>query len=73
MPRHDDISSILLIGAGQFLERYGTMRPEVHEALDRLEGNVSVDLRRSYEATEPTGPIGRPGAGTASSGRRARR
>lgn len=39
-------------GAGQFLERYGTMSPEVREALDRLEGTVPVDLRPSYEVTE---------------------
>ena len=38
-------------GAGQFLESYGTMRPEVREALDRLAGRVPVDLRPSYEIT----------------------
>ena len=39
-------------GAGQFLERYGTMPPEVRDALDRLEGTVPVDLNPSYEVTE---------------------
>jgi len=35
-------------GAGQFLERYGTMPPEVKDALDRLAGRVPVDLDPQY-------------------------
>ncbi len=35
-------------GAGAFLERYGTMAPEMRAALDRLEGTVPVDIRPSY-------------------------
>lgn len=34
--------------AGALLERYGTMRPEMRAALDRLEGTVPVDIRPQY-------------------------
>lgn len=39
-------------GAGQFLERYGTMPPEVQDALDRLAGRVPVDLDPQYAVTD---------------------
>jgi hypothetical protein len=39
-------------GAGAFLERYGSMAPEMRAALDRLEGTVPVDIRPSYAVTE---------------------
>jgi hypothetical protein len=35
-------------GAGAFLERYGTMSPEMRAAIDRLAGVVPVDIRPSY-------------------------
>ena len=37
--------------AGELLERYGTMRPEMQAALDRL-GSVPVDIRPSYTVLE---------------------
>ena len=40
------------VGAGAFLERYGTMTPEMRSALDRLEGVVPVDIRPSYAVSE---------------------
>ena len=39
-------------GAGQFLERYGTMPPEVRDALARLAGRVPVDLDPQYAVTD---------------------
>jgi len=42
-------------GAGAFLERYGTMAPEMRAALDRLEGTVPVDIRPSYAVKEMMG------------------
>jgi hypothetical protein len=39
-------------GAGAFMERYGTMSPELQAALGRLEGHVPVDLRPSYAVEE---------------------
>ncbi|MGD8495157.1 MAG: hypothetical protein PVF05_03140 [Gemmatimonadales bacterium] len=39
-------------GAGQFLERYGKMPPEVQDALDRLAGRVPVDLDPHYAVTD---------------------
>lgn len=39
-------------GAGQFLERYGTMSPEVKDALARLAGRVPVDLDPQYAVTD---------------------
>jgi len=39
-------------GAGQFLERYGTMPPEVRDALDQLAGRVPVDLDPQYAVTD---------------------
>lgn len=39
-------------GAGAFIERYGTMSPELQAALGRLEGHVPVDLRPSYAVEE---------------------
>lgn len=35
-------------GAGAFLERYGTMSPEMTAAIARLDGVVPVDIRPSY-------------------------
>ena len=37
--------------AGELLERYGTVRPEMRAALDRLDG-VPVDIRPSYTVLE---------------------
>jgi hypothetical protein len=35
-------------GAAAFLQRYGTMSPEMEAAIDRLDGVVPVDIRPSY-------------------------
>ena len=37
--------------AGEILERYGTMRPEIEQAVARLE-DVPVDIRPQYEALQ---------------------
>ena len=39
-------------GAGAFLERYGTMSPEMEAALERLDGVVPVDIRPTYAVKE---------------------
>lgn len=39
-------------GAGRFLERYGTVSPEMQAALDRLAGAVPVDIRPHYAVKE---------------------
>jgi hypothetical protein len=38
--------------AGEMLERYGTMRPEVQRTLDHLAGTVPVDIRPHFAALE---------------------
>jgi hypothetical protein len=38
--------------AGQMLEQYGTMRPEMQSVIDRLAGNVPVDIRPQYTVLE---------------------
>jgi hypothetical protein len=38
--------------AGAMLERYGTMRPEMQSVIDRLAGNVPVDIRPRYSVLE---------------------
>lgn len=39
-------------GAGQFIERYGTISPEMQGALDRLAQTVPVDIRPRYAVEE---------------------
>ncbi len=39
-------------GAAAFLERYGTMSPEMEAAIARLDGVVPVDIRPSYAVKE---------------------
>jgi hypothetical protein len=39
-------------GAGQFIERYGTISPEMQGALDRLAETVPIDIRPSYAVEE---------------------
>jgi hypothetical protein len=38
--------------AGAILEQYGTMRPEMQGVIDRLAGNVPVDIRPRYTVLE---------------------
>ncbi|MBT8461544.1 MAG: peptidase [Gemmatimonadetes bacterium] len=39
-------------GAGAFVEKYGTISPEMQGALDRLAETVPVDIRPSYQVEE---------------------
>jgi len=39
-------------GAGAFIERFGTVSPEMQGALDRLAGTVPVDIRPHYAVEE---------------------
>ena len=39
-------------GAAAFLERYGTMSPEMEAAIERLDGVVPVDIRPTYAVKE---------------------
>ena len=39
-------------GAGAFIEKYGTVSPEMQAALDRLAETVPVDIRPAYAVEE---------------------